>query len=53
MRWPTRVVDLPDGRALYQVTAILGDQIPPNVDQWFADELNALKRLVEEQLVSA
>lgn len=22
-------------------------------DQWFADELNALKRLVEEQLVSA
>ena len=52
-RWPTRVIALADGRSLYQVTAIMGDQLPPNIDQWFADELNALKRLVEEQLVSA
>lgn len=51
-RWPTRVTALPDGRSLYQVTAIFGEGVPPNVDQWFADELHALKRCVEEQLAS-
>jgi hypothetical protein len=52
-RWPTRVVSLPDGRSLYQVTLIMGDGMPPNADQLMSDELNALKRLVEEQLVPA
>jgi uncharacterized membrane protein len=52
-RWPTRVVGLPDGRSLYQVTALLEDAVPPGIDQWFADELGTLKRLVEEELVSA
>jgi hypothetical protein len=52
-RWPTRVVALPDGRSMYQVTAIFGDVMPPNVDQLFADELGALKELVEEQVVQA
>jgi hypothetical protein len=52
-RWPTRVVGLAGGRSLYQVTALLRDTAPPNVDQLFADELGALKRLVEEQVVSA
>jgi hypothetical protein len=47
-RWPTRVVGLPRGRSLYRVTAILRDNAPPNVDQLFADELGALKRLVEK-----
>jgi hypothetical protein len=51
-RWPTRVVGLPDGRSLYQVTAMFGDRVPADVDQLFADELGALKRLLEEQLVS-
>ena len=50
-RWPTRVTGLPDGRSLYQVTAIFGGAVPANVDEWFADELNALKRCVEEELV--
>jgi len=49
-RWPTRVVPLTDGRSLYQVTAIFKAPPPPAVDQWFADELNALKQLVEEQI---
>ena len=53
VRWPTRVVELSEGRSLYQVTAMLGDQLPPNIDEAFAGELNALKRLVEEQVVSA
>lgn len=52
-RWPTRVVALPDGRSVYQVTAIFRDALPANVDQLFADELGALKRLVEEQAVEA
>jgi uncharacterized membrane protein len=51
-RWPSRVVDLPDGRSLYTVTALLAANVPPGIDQWFADELEALKQLVEEQLVS-
>jgi uncharacterized membrane protein len=51
-RWPTRVVGLPDGRSLYTVTALLRANVPPSIDQSFADELGALKRLVEEQLVS-
>lgn len=46
-RWPTRVVSLPDGRALYHVTAIFGAVVPPDVDGMFADELGTLKRLVE------
>ena len=46
-RWPTRVVPLPDGTSLYQVTALLGDAAPPNIDQWFAEELAALKTVVE------
>jgi uncharacterized membrane protein len=50
-RWPTRVVGLADGRSLYQVTAIFGGAAPPNVDQLFNEELEALKRLVENQLV--
>jgi hypothetical protein len=48
-RWPTRVVALPDGRSLYQVTAIFPSAPPPNVDQLFVDELETLKDLVEEQ----
>jgi hypothetical protein len=52
-RWPTRVVGLSGGRSLYEVTALLGDAVPPNIDQHFADELGALKRLVEGQLVPA
>ncbi len=53
-RWPTRVVALPGGRSLYHVTAIFGSVVPPNIDELFADELGALKRLVEaEQSVLA
>lgn len=54
-RWPTRVVGLPDGRSLYEVTAILGDaeSNAQNLEQMFADELGMLKRLVEEQTVAA
>ena len=52
-RWPTRVVGLPDGRTLYVVTALLADSAPPNVDQWFNEELSMLKQQVEEQLVPA
>ena len=52
-RWPTRVVALPDGRSVYQVTAIFTGAVPPHVDQLFADELGALKRLVEEQAMLA
>ncbi|HEU4996173.1 MAG TPA: hypothetical protein VFT29_15255 [Gemmatimonadaceae bacterium] len=52
-RWPTRVVGLPDGRSLYQVTALLTEPLPPNIDQLFADELGMLKKLVEEQPVAA
>ena len=51
-RWPTRVTDVPDGRSLYQLTALLADAAPPNVDQLFADELGMIKRLVEEQAVA-
>ena len=47
-RWPTRVVPFSGGTSLYQVTAIFKTAPPPAVDQWFADELNALKHLVEE-----
>jgi hypothetical protein len=46
-RWPTRVVELPGGRSLYTVTAILGNAVPSDIDRMFADELGALKRLVE------
>jgi uncharacterized membrane protein len=53
-RWPTRVVGLPDGRTLYQVTAILGPDAPiAEVERMFADELGTLKRLVEQQGVAA
>jgi uncharacterized membrane protein len=54
-RWPTRVVGLPDGRSLYEVTAILGDAESngQNLEQLFSDELGMLKRLVEEQTVAA
>lgn len=53
-RWPTRVTGLPDGRSLYQVTAIsVGRSFPPNIEQHFADELAMLKHLVEEQKVAA
>ena len=52
-RWPTRVVGLPGGRSLYTVTAILGAGLPPNIDELFADELGALKRLVEAAPVPA
>lgn len=48
-RWPTRAIDLAGGRSLYQVTALLDDAVPPAIDQWFADELGALKELVEEK----
>jgi hypothetical protein len=48
-RWPTRIVGLPDDRCLYNVTAIFGDTVPPNLDQLFADELGMLRDLVEEQ----
>jgi hypothetical protein len=50
-RWPTRVVGLPDGRSLYVVTAIFGERVPPDVDRLFAEELEMLKRLVEERVV--
>ena len=52
-RWPTRIVGLPDDRCLYNVTAIFGDTVPPNVDQLFADELGTLRDLVEEQQLAA
>jgi hypothetical protein len=52
-RWPTRVVGLPDGRSLYQVTAIFEGVVPPNVDQSLVEELDVLKRLVEEQIIYA
>src|SRR5438094_8757684 len=52
-RWPTRVVPLPDGRSLYHVTAIFNGVVPPNIDAHFADELAALKRLAEDQVVAA
>ena len=53
-RWPTRVLGLPDGRSLYEVTAILSPQEAqmPNLDQIFADELGMLKQLVEEQVAT-
>jgi hypothetical protein len=54
-RWPTRVTALPDGRSLYVITALLSktELEMPNLDQIFADELGALKRLVETQTVVA
>jgi hypothetical protein len=52
-RWPTRIVPLPGGRSLYNVTAIFSAVVPPNLDEHFADELGALKRLVEAAVVSA
>lgn len=52
-RWPTRVVGLPDGQTLYLVTALLADTAPPNIDQWFNDELAMLKQQVEALLVPA
>jgi hypothetical protein len=55
-RWPTRVVGLPDGRSLYEVTAILGagpDTQIANLDRLFAEELGILKRLIEEQVAVA
>jgi len=48
-RWPTRVVSLPDGRAMYQVTAIFRGSVPPSVDRLLDDELSALKRLAEHR----
>jgi hypothetical protein len=35
------------------VTAIFGATVPPNLDEHFADELGALKRLVETSAVPA
>jgi hypothetical protein len=52
-RWPTRLVPLSKERSLYNVTAIFGAVVPPNLDEHFADELGALKRLVESAVVSA
>jgi hypothetical protein len=52
-RWPTRIVGLPDDRCLYNVTAIFGDTVPPNIDQLFADELGMLRDLVEEEQLAA
>jgi uncharacterized membrane protein len=53
-RWPTRVTGLPDGRSLYEVTAIsVGRAFPPNIEEHFADELGMLRQLVEEQKVAA
>ena len=52
-RWPTRLIPLPNGRSLYNVTAIFGATLPLNLDEHFADELGALKRLVETAAVSA
>ena len=51
-RWPTRVIGLPDGRSLYQLTAILEGELPPNIDPWFNDELGMIKRLTEAQAVA-
>jgi hypothetical protein len=51
-RWPTRLVPLPDGRSLYNVTAIFGPAVPPNLDEHFSDELGALKQLAEAAVVS-
>ena len=46
--WPTRVVALPNGASLYTVTALLGEgDDPGECERLFADELGALKRLVE------
>ena len=55
LRWPTRVVGLPDGRSLYQVTALLSptEAAMPDLEQIFADELGMLKQLVEAQPVAA
>lgn len=47
------MVGQPDGRSLYEVTAIFSGALPPNIDELFADELDALERLVEEQAASA
>jgi hypothetical protein len=52
-RWPTRVIGLPDGRSLYHVTAIFNGPVPPTIEQHFAEELDALKRLVEEHAAYA
>ena len=54
-RWPTRVTALDPGTSLYQVTGIFPADAPeiPGVEQMFADELGALKRLVEGSLVEA
>jgi len=53
-RWPTRVIGLPGGRSLYQVTAIFPGDAPPHVEQLFSDELGMLRQLIEsEQLVPA
>ena len=52
-RWPTRVVTLPDGRSLYQVTAVLRNPLPPDLDEHFADELGMIRQIVESQLARA
>ena len=54
-RWPTRVVALPDGRSLYQVTALLSttEASMPNLEEIFADELGMIKKLVELQPIAA
>jgi hypothetical protein len=53
-RWPTRVIGLPDGRTLYEVTAIVGsDSQIAHLETLLTDELEMLKRCVEEQLVAA
>jgi uncharacterized membrane protein len=54
-RWPTRVVALPDGRSVYQVTALLSptEASMPNLEQIFADELGMIKQIVEQQLIAA
>jgi len=35
------------------VTAVFGDHVPPNIDNLFAEELETLRRLVEERAVYA
>ena len=51
--WPTRVVPLPGGGALFTVTALCdGAEDPAVVERLFAEELETLKRLVEERVAS-
>ena len=53
--WPTRVVSLPDGSALFTVTALCDPNGEPaaTVERLFADELGMLKSLVEQRHAAA